>query len=130
MNFIHFSSSALSLVCRTPEQVDIKEKELKLWIYAASLSAGAGGAIPIPGVPILIDLPIIAANFFHQKKALGIDKSAIEKRTMGYKKRVWSQKEFLDEVKKELDKDSELADWIPTIFATTVAEVQVSLTTY
>jgi hypothetical protein len=28
-------------------------------------------------------LPIIAANFFHQKKELGIDKSAIEIRTMG-----------------------------------------------
>ena len=97
--------------------------------YAATVTAILGGPIPVPGVSLALNLPIMAANVFHQMMTLGLGAKALEIRTLGYHGKTWTKGGFLEEVKKQLGEDDQLAAaWVPSLFARTTAEIASALT--
>ena len=112
------------MTCNTTEKVDQKVEALKKYIYFATLSSAAVGATPVPGVSLAADLGIIAANAFHQMKALSLDGHSIEIRTMGHNGKRWSKDELLREVGKALgEEDKLMAAWLPALGVKTVGEI-------
>ena len=99
-------------------------EELQRAILAASITSSLGGAIPFPGVSLGVKVPIIAANVFHQMKALGLGSRAIEIRTLGYEGKTWTKEDFLKEMKTQLDQDDKLIQaWLPSLFTSSVKDV-------
>ena len=96
--------------------------------YAATVTAILGGPIPVTGVSLALNLPIMAANVFHQMMTLGLGAKALEIRTLGYQGKTWTKGDFLEEVKKQLVEDDQLAAaWIQSLFARTTAEIASAL---
>ena len=62
--------------------IKLKAEEIVLRFKWLSLASAAGGAIPIPGTSACIDLGILVAEAFFQKKQLGIDDDTINSRAL------------------------------------------------
>ena len=119
----------LAIWPKTVDEVDNAVKQLQKAIYVASVTASLGGLIPVPGVSVALNLPIMGANVFHQMKNLGLGGSALAIRTLGYEGKAWKKNDFLMEVKKQLGQDNKLVSaWVPSIFARTAAEIASALT--
>eukprot|EP00090_Calanus_glacialis_P018086 TRINITY_DN28041_c0_g1_i1.p1 TRINITY_DN28041_c0_g1~~TRINITY_DN28041_c0_g1_i1.p1 ORF type:complete len:428 (-),score=101.39 TRINITY_DN28041_c0_g1_i1:24-1307(-) len=74
---IQKTALVFSLTCNTREMIAMKKKEIsKRFKWLAILSA-AGGAVFVPGVSMAIDMPIMIAESYFQKKQLGIDDAAL-----------------------------------------------------
>lgn len=66
-----------SLTCNTREMIAMKKKEISARCNWLAILSAAGGAVPLPGLSMAIDMPIMIAESIFQKKQLGIDDHAL-----------------------------------------------------
>ena len=84
--------------------IDTKSKELSSRIKWAAILSGVGGAVPVPGVSMAIDMKIMVDEGIFQKKQLGIDDDSIKKKAAS----VGANKEnILKMVNQEIKKDKD-----------------------
>ena len=68
-----------NLACETESMTAIKVQELSSRIRWLALAAAAGGAVPVPGVSALVNIPLVVAEALFQRKQLKIDEDSIKR---------------------------------------------------
>ena len=63
----------------TRNMIMMKEKALQRRIVKLSLASAAAGAVPIPGISAVVDIPMLLKEIFLYRRQLGLDSESVEK---------------------------------------------------
>ena len=68
-----------NLACETEAMTAITVQELKARIKWLAVAAAVGGAVPVPGVSALVNIPLLVAEAWFQREQLNIDDDSIHR---------------------------------------------------
>ena len=105
---VESTALAFQLRASSKEAIDFKVEKLKARLWKIAVVSGGVAAIPVPGVSLLVDVPMIKIEMEFHKKQLGIDQKTLAKRAFLMST---TASQFVDAVIDRFSKGSSSGSW-------------------